>query len=472
MFSLIVCTDNRGGIAKNGTTPYYNKVDLANFKRLTTNNVIIMGSTTWFSLPKRPLPNRLNVVLSRTGQHGDLSFSNIYQCIEYFSKKKNHQGRELFVIGGKQIYDAFDPYIGKLYLTSSKEDNNCDLVIKYTSMSLRPYSTPDNPFYPLYFNKFGDDKDEKVQEYFSLRRQFEDQQLVYQEGLFRNTEEEAFIRQLYHILENGKERIDRTGVGIIGVFGVDMRFDISTHFPLMTTRQVSLKMIFEELMWFLRGQTDVKILESKKVPVWTPNSTREFLDLQGLQHYREGDVGKSYGFQFRHYGADYFDCETDYTGKGFDQLAYVIDLIKNDPTSRRIIINLWNPLDLNKTALPCCGFCYQFYVDDGYLSCKVTQRSSDISLAGSWNVASASLFVYLLADICGLKPKEVIWSVGDCHIYKNQIEAVKEQLKRIPRRFPVLKIVNSRENITDFEFTDLKLLGYNPYPRIKVAMNA
>jgi thymidylate synthase len=295
--------------------------------------------------------------------------------------------------------------------------------------------------------------------------------------------EETLLNCMKNILENGKPRIDRTLVGTLSIFSVELRFNIEDDkIPLMTTRSMSVRMIFEELMWILRGQTDVSILQSKKVNIWNDNSTREFLDKRGLTHLKEGDIGAGYGFQMRHSGATYVDCKTDYSGKGFDQLTYVIDLLKNDPYSRRIMINLWNPPDLDKMSLPPCGFCYQFYVDNEggegnmYLSCKITQRSSDIALAGCWNVVSCSIFVKMLAWICGMKPREIIWSVGDCHIYSNQIENVKEQLERIDEigDCPRLEIRErtSVKNITDFEYSDFELRNYNPQKAIKFAMNA
>jgi thymidylate synthase len=290
------------------------------------------------------------------------------------------------------------------------------------------------------------------------------------------TTERDFLQLLQHILSQ-PDRKDRTGTGTRSVFSPpEMRFSLENNtFPLLTTRKLSLRLIFEELMWFLRGQTNVSILREKGVHVWNGNTSRAFLDQRGLTHYEEGDLGPSYSFQFRHFGAEYNNCKTDYTGQGFDQLQYVINEIKQNPFSRRLIINLWNANDLDKMSLQPCGFCYQFYVDETqtYLSCKLTQRSSDIALAGGWNIASASLLTYMIAHVCGLKPKELIWSLGDTHIYLNQIEAVKEQLKQTPASFPTLHIVQSPEKneITNFEFNHFKLEDYNPSKPIKIQMN-
>lgn len=297
-----------------------------------------------------------------------------------------------------------------------------------------------------------------------------------------NPEEYQLIYCLQKILER-PERVDRTGVGTKSIFGSNMQFNLDGQFPLITTRRLTLRMVFEELMWMLRGQTDSKILLDKKIPVWEPNTSREFLDKRGLGHYREGDIGSAYGFQYRHFGAEYTGCDTDYTGRGFDQLAYVIDLLQNDPTSRRIVMNIWNPAQLDGMSLAPCLFCWQFYVDidtDGtkHLSAKLTQRSSDISLAGGWNIATGALMVYMLGHLLHMKPKELIWSTGDTHIYLNQLEGVKIQLSREPRAFPKLVIKNTPkgdsvlEQLCNFEWSDFELVDYNPHPRIKLTLNA
>jgi thymidylate synthase len=228
-------------------------------------------------------------------------------------------------------------------------------------------------------------------------------------------------------------------------------------------------------MFFLRGQTDNKILEDKNVRIWTQNTTRGFLDGRGLHHLAEGDMGATYGFLFRHHGARYIDCKTDYAGQGFDQLREVIRLLKEDPYSRRIIINLWDPSSMCNMSLPPCAYNYQFYVDfvggRKLLTCKLTQRSSDISLAGGWNIASAALLTYMLARCTGMEPARLIWSTGDTHIYLNQLDGVAAQLSREPRCFPKLYFSGPIKEITDYEFGDLILANYNPHPTIKMVMN-
>lgn len=277
-----------------------------------------------------------------------------------------------------------------------------------------------------------------------------------------NEEECKFLQVLQMILSQPDFRSNRTGVRTKSIFcPPELRFSLrDNQFPLLTTRKLSLRLIFEELMWMIRGQTDVSILQSKRVNVWNANSTREFLDQSGKSHIAEGHIGKSYGYQFRKYGGYY------------DQLLNAIHLIRNDPTNRRIIINLWNPCDLDDMALPPCLYCYQFYVSNGMLSCKATQRSSDITLAGGWNIATISLLTILIAHVCDLVPNEIIWSVGDAHIYENQIESASHQCEQIPKSFPTLHITRSVKDITQFEFECLELRNYHPQKSISVAMNA
>ncbi len=289
--------------------------------------------------------------------------------------------------------------------------------------------------------------------------------------------EEKRLLNLMETILTQPERPDRTGVGTKSIFSPpQLSFSLRDHtFPLLTTRKMSLRWIFEELMWFLRGQTDVSILQRKGVHVWDGNTSRAFLDARGLSHYVEGDLGPSYSFQFRYAGAEYVDCHTDYTGQGFDQLQDVIRKLKYDPYSRKIMINLWSPKDASKMSLEPCAFCYQFYVHDEegvkFLSCKLTQRSSDIGLAGGWNVASAALLTYMLAHVCGMKPHRLYWSIGDAHIYLNQLEQVHTQIQRIPRPFPKMYITRPVDDITAFEWDCFRLDGYEFYSAIKLPMN-
>ncbi len=295
-----------------------------------------------------------------------------------------------------------------------------------------------------------------------------------------NLPEQQFLSVLQQVLDS-PIRQERTGTGAHSLFGVHLEFSLENSFPLLTTRHISLRLVFEELMWFLRGQTDVSILQNKNIHIWDANTSREFLDSHGLYYYDEGDLGPSYGWQFRSFGAPYLNCHTPPVG-GIDQLAQVIHLLKTDPTSRRILISLWNPNQSEEMALPACLYGYQFYVETEntkqYLSCKLIQRSSDISLAGGWNICTGSLLVYMLAHICGMIPRKLIWSVGDTHIYLNQVDGVKEQLTRTPREFPTLTVIKTPvgntelEKLLHFEWDCFLLRDYNPHKKISLPINA
>ncbi|XP_046548512.1 thymidylate synthase-like isoform X4 [Haliotis rubra] len=251
---------------------------------------------------------------------------------------------------------------------------------------------------------------------------------------------------------------------------MQMRYNLRDSFPLLTTKRVYWRAIAEELLWFIRGSTNGKDLADKNVNIWKANGSRSFLDNLGLTHREEGDLGPVYGFQWRHFGAEYKDMHTDYTGQGVDQLADVIDKIKNSPHDRRIIMCAWNPTDLPKMALPPCHCLVQFYVAEGELSCQLYQRSADMGLGVPFNIASYSLLTYMIAHITGLKTGDFIHTIGDAHVYVNHIEALKEQIKREPKAFPTFKMKRTVETIDDFTMEDFEIVGYNPHPQIKMDM--
>lgn len=223
--------------------------------------------------------------------------------------------------------------------------------------------------------------------------------------------------------------MDRTQVGTVSIFGAQMRFNLRDNiFPLLTTKRVFWRAVAEELLWFIRGSTDARALQAKDVHIWDGNSTREFLDKSGFSDREEGDLGPVYGFQWRHYGAEYTTCRADYAGKGVDQLNEVIERIKTNPTDRRIIMSAWNVLDIPKMALPPCHCFVQFFVADGELSCQLYQRSADMGLGVPFNIASYALLTYLIAHVTGLKPGDFVHTLGDAHVYLTHIEPLKKQV--------------------------------------------
>jgi len=261
----------------------------------------------------------------------------------------------------------------------------------------------------------------------------------------------------------------------ISLFGVKMNFDISKSFPLLTTKKMYWKGILKELLWFINANTNSKDLEKDKVRIWKGNSTREYLDSIGLEHYEEGECGPIYGFQWRHFNAEYKGCKADYSGKGVDQLQNIIDLIKNKPTSRRMFMTAWNPGQLDEMALPPCHISYQFYVrndkitGEKYLDCMMYQRSGDVFLGVPFNIASTATLTYILANITDINPGKINIVIGDAHIYENHIEQVRTQLSRHPLQFPKLEI-SKKLDINSLDYASFNISNYNYHPSIKASM--
>jgi len=260
-----------------------------------------------------------------------------------------------------------------------------------------------------------------------------------------------YLNLLQHVLENGAEKSDRTGTGTLSVFGYQMRFDLDMGFPLMTTKKLHLKSIIHELLWFLKGDTNIRYLKENNVSIWN-----EWAD-------SEGNLGHIYGFQWRSW--------PDYTGGSIDQISQIISSIKNNPDSRRHIVSAWNVADLKNMALPPCHVLFQFYVSNGRLSCQLYQRSADIFLGVPFNIASYSLLMMMVAQVTGLQPGDFVHTLGDAHIYKNHLEQVKQQLERDPRPLPVMKINPDVTDMSGFSFDDFVLTGYDPHPHIKGAIS-
>ena len=437
------------------------KEDMKHFRNITskidrnTHNYLICGYNTGESMKGIKLKNRRLVVIDKTAigteytsTEGPIKVRNFPQALIICNKAiQLNLCDKVFVIGGKKCIEQAlrSAELGTIYLTQIKKSFKGDVFLSREK----------------YFNNFKLTKVEKIKNmhFCEYKRNLKEHQ------------EYQYIDLISNILNNGIDCDDRTGTGIKSIFGTQMKFDLTLSFPLLTTKKMFVRGITEELLWFLRGETDNKILQEKRVHIWDGNSTREFLDKVGLNHLEKGDIGAAYGFQFRHFGAKYIDCNTDYTGQGFDQVAYVLDLIKNNPNSRRIVLSLWNPPDLHKAVLPPCHMMYQFRVYNNTLSCSMYQRSGDIGLGVPFNIASAALMTHLFAHMTGLKPRELTHTIGDAHIYNNHIEAMKEQIQRCPLPFPKLKMKNrDQKNIEDYLASDFELLGYMSHPKVKMSM--
>lgn len=262
--------------------------------------------------------------------------------------------------------------------------------------------------------------------------------------------------QQYHdllrlILENGTRKTDRTGTGTLSIFGHQMRFDLEKGFPLLTTKQLHLKSIIYELLWFLRGDTNVHYLQEHGVRIWN-----EWADASG-------ELGPVYGHQWRSW--------PDYKGGHIDQISRVISQIKNQPDSRRMIVNAWNVAEVDQMALPPCHLLFQFYVADGRLSLQLYQRSADTFLGVPFNIASYALLMLMVAQVCGLRPGEFIHTTGDTHLYLNHLDQAKLQLSRTPRTLPQMHLNPDVDDLFSFKFEDFRLENYNPYPHIAAAVS-
>jgi thymidylate synthase len=273
-------------------------------------------------------------------------------------------------------------------------------------------------------------------------------------GFFLNSQYEAY---LHHIMMRGVDKGDRTGTGTRSVFGYQMRFNLRHGFPLITTKKVHFKSIAIELLWFLRGDTNVRWLQERGVSIWD-----EWAD-------EDGELGPVYGAQWRSWpGRAYLDREAgSMMQPTIDQIANVIEQIKTNPDSRRLIVTAWNPAEVDQMKLPPCHCFFQFYVADGGLSCQLYQRSCDSFLGVPFNIASYALLTHLVAHQCDLEVGDFIWTGGDCHIYSNHFEQVREQLERDVRPFPKLVIKRRPDSIDGYEFEDFEIVGYDPHPAIK-----
>ena len=256
-----------------------------------------------------------------------------------------------------------------------------------------------------------------------------------------------YLDLMQHILDNGVKKEDRTGTGTLSVFGYQMRFNLAQGFPMVTTKKVHLKSILHELLWFLKGDTNIQYLKENGVSIWD-----EWAD-------ENGNLGPVYGSQWRSWPTP--------DGRHIDQISQVVNQLKNNPDSRRIIVSAWNVAEIENMKLPPCHAFYQFYVAEGKLSCQLYQRSADVFLGVPFNIASYALLVLMMAQVTGLEPGEFIWTGGDTHLYLNHLEQAQLQLTREPRELPTMKLNREVKNIFDFKYEDFELVNYNPHPAIK-----
>lgn len=518
-FNAIFATDSERGFALDGNElPWRISKDMKYFKNVTSGddstkrNIVIMGRKTWESIPEkfRPLPNRINIILSSSIKNDDNylyrsdfidenqissnKFKNITKPIiinhdiflfeflsnlasymsmstddytdDYISKNKlTTIGTDIFFIGGlglfQTVFNEYNFKIQSIHWTKINYDYECNIMFDDLNKFLSSYQLTniiqDHDMDKLINKTVG----------FEIRRY----------ELIEKHQEYQYLEAISEIIQKGASRIDRTGTGTLSRLGYQMRYDLSDgKFPLLTTKRMFTRGIIEELLWILRGETDAKILQEKNVHIWDGNTNREFLDELGFTEREDGDGGPIYGFNARHFGGEYSDCHADYTGVGYDQVLDIIDQIRNKPHSRRILLNLWNPAQLDQVCLPACHVLYQFYVsgeNNEYLSCSMYQRSADMGLGVPFNIASASLMTCLFAHLTGKQPKELVHSLGDAHVYKDHIEPLTRQVERKPYPFPMMRIKDrGQTTVEDYVMEDFEIIGYEHHKGIRMKMSA
>ena len=431
--------DGRPGLSKNGKIPWNLPSDNNYFKTLVSaaDNIVI-GKNTYEEIKNlNCLKNKKIYVLSHKKEKNHYCEDDIINKIIYSRKKEN-----TYIIGGSCVYNLID-LCDKLYITEIDKTFSCDTYF------------PQIPSYYKIKNYSGVIKENDISYRF----------LTYKNKIVEDQNEQKYLDLGKELLHTGQPRIDRTGVGTIGFFGHQMKFDISKSVPLLTTKKVPWKMCVEELLWFLRGETDAKILQEKNIHIWDGNTSREFLDNMGFTDVPTGELRYGYGHQIRRFGPN-----------KVDQLLYVENLLKTDPFSRRIMWNLWNASDLKEMVLTPCHNQVQFYVKQTNgvkkLSAQLYCRSSDYFLGLPFNIFSYTVLVYILAKRCNMEPDRLIVVLGDSHIYKNHIEQTKQLLQRTPVSPPCLYISDTvkSKNYNDISINDFDVVGYFPEKNIYAKM--
>lgn len=492
-FNIIAACSKNKGIGLNNKLPWKIREDMEIFKNITTNvknknkmNSVIMGRKTWESLPNKvkPLPNRFNIIVSSVlSVYNDYNNNNNhYNNIKFFNNLddalnyENDIIEEKYVIGGQRIFNETinRPECSKIYLTEIDEEYKVDTYF---------------PEIPFWMKKT---KTDTIVTSNNIKLNFN----TYENISDPYSDEYCYLNSLKRILEKGEEINDRTGTGTLSVFDENLKFKIETinpqendqtklcyTVPVLTTKNLYLKGVIWELIWFLRGETNAKWLSDRNVHIWDGHTSKEYLESIGLP-YEEGELGPGYGHQWVNWGGDHsYTNNTDNTNntnntKGINQIKNIINLLKKNPTSRRAVLSAWNVSDLNKMALPPCHMMYIFKISDhnSYkpkLNCKVILRSNDMFLGSPFNILSASILTIFISRALNILPGEVALSITDAHVYKNHIEQVKKQINRVPLKFPKMTInknINSYEDMTNIVFDDFKFSDYYHWSALKGKM--
>lgn len=499
--NLITAIDKNNGIARKNKIPWRIKEDYNFFMDVTKKeyvknkkNAVIMGKNTWKQLPDsfRGLKDRINVVVSSTMSNDELNNDNYTKSDVHLVNsldqsldlcRKLDVGK-IFIGGGSNIYKEalLKNIVDEIYLTKIDKDYNCDTFFNYDDCinyikKMDFMNISDKHFNLVDTLNLTDNNKVNVIFQKFVKKQYVDEYNV-------NKEEQNYLNLLEDILKNGDYRQTRNAF-TYSLFAKTLEFDLSKGFPLLTTKKMFLRGIFEELMFFLRGDTNAKHLSDIGVKIWDGNTSREFLDSVGLNHYEEGDMGPLYSFQWSFYGLEYKGMNHDYSKEkgGFNQIKYCLELIKKDPNNRRILLTSYNPIQAQQSVLfPCHSLTCQFYVERGNrLSLACYNRSQDYVCGNPFNNSSSALLVYLFCEVINndktykgpkLTPGRLIMNLGDTHVYDEHYSEAIRQLLREPCKFPQLKFKRKVTELTDFKFEDLELIDYNCYPALQTKMIA
>lgn len=518
MFNVILATDIRGGIGRMGQLPWKFTEDLKYFKHMTTNpvkkNVVIMGRKTLQSFNRvvgkytessdgiiidnySPLPNRINIIISRDDRMSQNEEIYYVKSFDKALEKAYSFNSDIWVIGGSEIYDmAFRHQdLNNIYLTKIDGDFDCDTFVNV-------------PNHTIISENVIRAENKETNKYHNIR--FSELKPIY-------TAEQQYLKLLNKVLKTGKMRETRNGK-TLSIFSEELKFDVSERFPLLTTKKMFLRGIIEELLFFIRGDTDTTKLSDKGVRIWEGNTSREFLDNMGFNDYKVGEMGPMYGYQWRFFNkiynklncqifknymferrhndfnnwqyvidrSDYFwedfiiDCKNEHMNcpeccEYVDQFKNLIELIKKDKHSRRLLMTDFNPLQASEGVLfPCHSLILQFYCQDDKLSVKMYQRSADLFLGLPFNIASTTLLLYIVAKLVDMNPGYVSITLGDCHIYADHTEQVKRQLSRTPYREPTMTVKDftSIKKVENGTVDDFVLSDYECHKGIKATMIA
>lgn len=458
------------GIGYRGKLPWPRlKTDMDYFSRMTKGGQVLMGRKTWESLPlkNRPLLGRENVVLSRS-LVGDDRFKVVKSLDDFLLRARRDDESQNWVIGGEQLWQEAikREECQKIYLTEV------------------PGDYPSDSIFPKFDRRF-----ELISEVRKWEAKIDDFLVfrVYQNRQSLGSEENGYLDLLRSLLNKGEKVKGRNGL-VLRQFGGQLNFDLQRGFPLLTTKKVYFKGVVEELLFFLRGQTDAKKLDQVGVSIWNGNTTREFLDSRGLSKYQAGDMGPMYGWNWRHFAGVYQGCDADYHGVGYDQLKELIRGLMTDPFSRRHLLTTYDPSKVSESVLaPCHGLIVQFFVRSGadgkrYLDCQMYQRSVDVFLGLPFNIASYGLLVDLLAKVCDYQVGRLSLVLGDVHLYQEHLPVAERQLTRCPLVFPKVEIIKpylrglgadgAIKYLESLCYQDFKLVDYYSWPGLKAEMKA